>query len=241
MLLPSKPGLGKLDLPFKLALTTFFLVAGVGYLLGLANIWLTYTPVDTKPGLSIADIRIAFNGAPTGSKLEKALKGTMNQYIPTEADGKALFAWIEAGGKQSDFSSVQQTFQTSCDTCHSKDVATAGIVTDSYDSLKPLLATDTGISWSQLVQNSHTHVNGLISVMFVLGLAFSFTAFSRWLKGGVIILGFLSILMDVGSWWLAKMVGAFAPLVIVGGASLGLAFGLMIVLGLWDLWIKRAE
>ena len=241
MLLPTTKGLGKLDLPFKLALTAFFLVAGVGYLLGLANIWLTYTPVDTKPGLSIADIRIAFNGAPTGSKLEKALNGTMKQYLNSETDGQTIIDWIKAGGKQSDFSTVQPIFQTSCDTCHSADVATAGIVTDSYDSLKPLLATDSGISWSRLVQNSHTHVNGLVSVMFVLGLAFSFTAFSNWLKGGVIILGFLSILADVGSWWLAKMVGALAPLVIVGGASLGLSFGLMIILGLWDLWIKKSE
>jgi hypothetical protein len=239
MLWQSNRGLDQLPLSFRLSLTAFLLVCGLGYLLGVANIWFSYAPVDTKPGLSIEDIRLSFHGDPSGSKLEKALGGTMKQYLATPADGEKIVSWIKAGGKESDFNTVQPIFDTSCNSCHSAEVATAGIVTADFKDVEPLLASDTGISWSRLITLSHVHINGLLPLMFCLSIIFSFTKFSDRVKGVVMVFSFASFTIDVFVWYIAKLYAWAAPLVIAGGACLGLAYMLLLLLPLEELWIRR--
>jgi len=239
MLWQSNRGLDQLPLAFRFSLTAFLLVCGLGYLLGLTNIIFSYVPVDGKPGLSIDDIRLAFNGDPSGSKLEKAIGGNMKQYLSSDSDGQAIVTWIKNGGKEADFGTVQPIFAVSCDTCHSKDVATAGYVTDSYKDIEPLLASDSGISWARLIALSHTHVNAFLPLMFCLAIVFSFTKFSDPLKGVVMVFAFASFTIDVAVWYLAKLWAWAAPLVIVGGAVLGIAYAILIILPLEELWIKR--
>jgi hypothetical protein len=239
MLWQDNKGLHQLPLSFRFALTAFLMVAGLGYLLGLANIILSYSPVDQKPGLSIDDIRLSFHGDPSGSKLEKALFGSMKEYLSSEADGEAIVTWIKAGGKEASFDSVQPIFAVSCDSCHSAEVATAGIVTSTYKDIAPLLETDTGKSWSRLVGLSHTHVNALLPLMFCLSIVFSFTRFSNKVKGVVMVFSFASFVIDVASWYAAKLWGEAAILVIFGGASLGVAYAVILLLSLYELWFVK--
>ncbi|MDA8410555.1 MAG: hypothetical protein M0001_09210 [Treponema sp.] len=235
---PTK-GLDQLALPFKFALSTFLLICGIGYLLGVVNIWFSYAPVDGKPGLSVDDIRLAFHGDPSASKLQKAITGNMNQYISSPDDSKTLLTWIKAGHKEADYANVQQVFTTNCDTCHSKDVATAGIVTDSYKSLEPLLESDQGVSWPRLITLSHIHINGLLPLMFCLSIIFSFSRFSDRLKGAIIVYSFASFTIDVAIWYFAKLFAEAAAFVILGGVLLGGAYALMILLPLWEIWIHK--
>ncbi|MEI6873616.1 MAG: hypothetical protein WCL50_00640 [Spirochaetota bacterium] len=239
MLWQSNRGLDQLPISFRFSLTAFLLVCGLGYLLGVANIWFSYTPVDGKPGLSIDDIRIAFHGDPSGSKLEKALGGSMKQYLSSDGDGQKIVAWIRAGGTEATFTTVQPIFDTSCNSCHSADVATAGIVTANFKNIQPLLESDSGKSWSRLAALSHTHVNALLPLMFCLSIIFSFTRFSDRLKGVVMVFSFISFTFDVFVWWIAKIFAWAAPLVIVGGATLGVAYMLLLLLPLEELWIKK--
>lgn len=241
MLWQSSKGLDQLALPYKFALTTFLIVCGIGYLLGVANIWFSYAPVDGKPGLSVADIRLSFHGDPSASKLEKALKGNMEQYLSSPDNGSKLLDWIAAGHKEDAYAGVQQVFVTDCDTCHGRDVATAGIVTEDYKSLEPLLASDAGVAWPRLITLSHIHINGLLPLMFCLALVMSFTRFSDRMKGLIIVYSFASFTMDVAIWYLAKLWGWAAPLVIVGGIFLGSAYAIMILLPLWEIWIHKRE
>jgi hypothetical protein len=241
MLWQDSKGLNQLPLSFRFALTAFLLVAGLGYLLGFANIWLSYAPVDQKPGLSIDDIRLSFYGDPSGSKLEKAITGSMSQYLSSEADKEAILNWIAAGGKEAAFDSIQPILSVSCDTCHSIEVATAGYITATYKHLEPLLQTDTGKSWSRLVSLSHTHVNALLPLMFCLSVVFTFTRYSNRIKGVLMVFSFASFVIDVASWWLAKLVAAFAPLVIIGGMCLGVAYAFFLILPLYELWFVKVE
>ena len=237
---PTK-GLDQLALPFKFALSTFLLICGVGYLLGVVNIYMSYSPVDGNPGLSIKDIELAFHGDPTASKLEKAITGNMQQYINSPDDGKKMIAWINAGHSENAYPTVQPLFATNCDACHSKDVATAGIIIDDYKSLEPLLESDSGISWPRLITLSHIHINGLLPLMFCLAIIFSFTRFSDKLKGVIIVFSFASFLIDVTIWYFAKLWAEAAPFVILGGLLLGMAYILMIFLPLWEIWIHKAH
>jgi len=233
-------GLQKIPMGFKLGLTAFLVIAGIGYLLGFANIYLTYSPVDQKPGLSITDIRIAFYGQAGTTKLESALAGSMKQYLASDADGKKITEWIRAGTKESDFAGVKKAF-TSCDACHSREAKVADVVTEDYAGASALVVRDSGKSIPRLVALSHTHVLATLPVIFLLCLVFSFSRFPDAFKGVVILFSFASIVADIGSWWLAKASGALAILVLLGGICLAISFLALILLSLYDIWLRKSD
>ena len=234
-------GLAGIPLASKLAITAVLLVAGIGYLLGFTNIFLSYSPVDQKPGLSLQDISLSFYGARGSTKLEKAIDGSMKQYFASDADHQAVKGWIGKGAVEGDFQQVKPILESSCGSCHSAEAAVAGVITVDYADLKPLLAQDTGKSWSRLVALSHTHVPATLSVVFILVLIFSFTRYPQVLKGIVMVGSVLAILVDVGVWWLAKLSAGLAILVILGGICLALSFLVLIVLSLVDMWFGKRE
>jgi hypothetical protein len=232
-------GLKSIPMYSKVGISILLIVAGVGYLLGFATIYSTYSPVDQQPGMSVADIRIAFYGAREKTRLEKSIDGTMREYFADEAGYQATKDWIAAGAKEADFPRIKQIFDVSCNTCHSADAQVAGVVTETYADVSEYLNQDTGKSVSRLISLSHTHVHGTLPVMFALIFIFSFTLYKNWLKTLVIAFSAAAILIDVGTWWLAKLAAALAPLVILGGLALAVANAALILLPLYELWIKK--
>ena len=232
-------GLKSIPMYSKIGITILLVVAGVGYLLGFANIIVSYAPVDEQPGLSIADIRIAFYGAREKTKLEKAIDGTMKEYFVDEAGYQTTKEWIAAGAREADFPRIKEVFDMSCSTCHSADAQVAGVVTVDYQDVAEYLKQDTGKSISRLISLSHTHVHGTLPVMFALIFIFSFTLYKNWIKTLVIAFSAAAILADVGAWWLAKLAAFLAPVVILGGLTLALANAALILLPLYELWIKK--
>jgi hypothetical protein len=232
-------GLKSIPMYSKVGISILLIVAGVGYLLGFANILVTYAPIDEQPGMSIQDIRIAFYGAREKTKLEKAIDGTMKGYYADEAGYQATKEWITAGAKEGDFPRIKEIFDVSCNTCHSAEAQVAGVVTVEYQDVAKYLKQDTGKSISRLISLSHTHVHGTLPVMFALIFIFSFTLYKNWIKTLVIAFSAAAILADVGAWWLAKLAAFLAPVVILGGLALALANAALILLPLYELWIKK--
>ncbi len=232
-------GLKSIPMYSKVGISILLIVAGVGYLLGFANIIVSYAPIDEQPGLSIRDIRIAFYGAREKTKLEKSIDGTMKEYFLEEAGYEASKEWIAAGAKEADFPRIKEIFDVSCNTCHSADAQVAGVVTVEYADVAEYLKQDTGKSVSRLISLSHTHVHGTMPVMFALIFIFSFTLYKNWIKTLVIAFSAASILADVAAWWLAKLAAFLAPVVILGGLTLALANAALILLPLYELWIKK--
>jgi cytochrome c5 len=232
-------GLKSIPMYSKVGISILLIVAGVGYLLGFATIVTTYSPIDQKPGMSIADVRIAFYGSREKTRLEKAIDGSMRQYFVDEAGYEATKEWIASGAKESDFPRIRQIFDVSCNACHSAEAQVAGVVTAEYDDVAPYLKQDTGKSVSRLLTLTHTHVHGTFPVMFALIFIFSFTLYKDWIKTVVIAFSASAILIDVGTWWLAKLAGALAPLVLLGGLVLALANAALILLSLYELWIPQ--
>jgi hypothetical protein len=234
-------GLAGIPLVSKLAITVLLAVAGVGYLLGFLNIYLSYSPVDQKPGMSLEDISLSFYGARGVTKLGKAIDGSMRQYFAGDADYRAVKDWLGSGAKEGDFQAVKPVLDSSCSSCHSAEAAVADVVTVDYADLTPLLKQDTGKSVSRLVSLSHTHVLATLPVIFLLVFIFSFARYPETVKGVVMVFSSLAILLDVGSWWLAKLSPALAILVILGGVSLALSFLALIALSAVDLWFGKQQ
>jgi hypothetical protein len=231
-------GLRTLPMGYRVGISAFLILAGIGYLLGFANIYLTYSPIDQKPGLSVKDIRLSFYGAREGTRLEKSIAGGMKQYLASDADRQKIVDWAKGGGKESGFPAIKPILDSSCSACHSKIAKTAGVATEDYADVSALLAQDTGKPLARLVALSHTHLLATLPLIFLLGFVFSFTQFPQRLKGAIIVFSFASILIDIGSWWLAKLAGQFAFLVILGGVCLALSFAALILPALYDLWLR---
>ena len=234
-------GLRDLPASSKIGISAFVIIAGIGYLFGFLNILLTYQDVDQKPGLGIEDIRISFYGAREKTALEISVDGSMKQYFSSDKDYNAVKGWIADGGAEADYPTIEKIVTTSCATCHSSAARVADVVTETYNDVASYLVQDTGKSVSRLVSLSHTHVTGTVILIFGLVLVFSFTKFSEVIKIIVYSVGFGSIVLDIGAWWLAKLSSNMAFLVILGGASLGVSFGALVLLSLYDVWLRKSE
>ncbi len=232
--------LGSLPSMSKIILTLFLILAGIGYLLGFLNIFLTYNLVDGEPGLSVTDVRMSYYGSRNKTALEKAIDGSMKQYFASDSEYTSVKDWVSDGASENDWdSTILPIFDSSCNTCHSSAAAIAGVVMETYSDVEGYLGQDSGKSWSRIVSVSHTHVLGTIPVIFLLVLILSFSSYPAMLKNLVSIFAFAAVFIDIGSWSLAKLAPGFAVLVILGGISLGISFGLLVVLPLYDLWIKK--
>lgn len=231
------------DLPAssKIGISLFLIIAGFGYLLGFFNILLTYQDVDQESGLSIKDIQISFYGARGQTALEVSIDGSMKQYFTGDKDHESVKAWIQGGAKEADFESILPVFAVSCNSCHSSAAQVADVITETYADIKPLLAQDTGKSVSRLVSLSHTHVTGTVALIFGLAIVFSRTKFSEPIKIIVMLVSFGAIILDIGAWWLAKAAEPMAFLVILGGAALGVSFGALVLLSLFDMWLWKKK
>ena len=234
-------GLKHLSPSAKIGLTAFVLIAGIGYLFGFFNIYLTYNSLDQNPGLSIKDIQMAFYGARDITALEKSVDGSMREYFQTDKDHNTTKDWVQAGGKEEDFAPVQAIFEVSCNMCHSAELKVADVVTADYEHVKDYLVQDTGKSVSRLVSISHTHILATLAIIFILTFIFSFSRYPEWVKIIVITFSYLALVIDVGSWWLAKLAPFFSVFVILGGASLGCSFFLLVVLPLYDMWLRKGS
>jgi hypothetical protein len=237
MLFQGIKGLRDVSVSSKIGITAVLLIAGIGYLLGFLNIYVTYSPVDQQPGLSIQDIRLSFWGARDQTRLEQSIDGSMRPYFASDADYQATKDWIHAGAPEAEFPAIQAIFDQSCNTCHSAEVATAGVVLTSYAEVTPYLAQDTGKSIPRLISISHTHLLPTLTIITILVFIFSLAAYPQGLKSLVIAYAYFSILFDIGSWWLAKLSPALSILVMLGGIALAVSFLVLIVLSLYDLWL----
>jgi hypothetical protein len=108
----------------------------------------------------------------------------------------------------------------------------------SFEDVQKITTPDTGLSLLQLTKVSHIHLFG-ISIMFVLtGAIFSLSVTPVWFRVTVLVVPYLAIIMDIGSWWATKYYDpVFAYIVLIGGAFMGLAMACQILVSLWDMWI----
>jgi hypothetical protein len=75
----------------------------------------------------------------------------------------------------------------------------------------------------------------------LVGALFMMTGFGPTVKFALGPLPMLAILLDIGSWWLARYVEPFIYVIAAAGAVFGAAYGLQILCILCSLWCGRKE
>jgi hypothetical protein len=231
------------ELPYsqRVLYTATLLILGLGYLFALIYLFHTYSGKDgNAANLSYDDIVIAYSGSGKASRLEAALRGSMAVMLPKEELGP-IVAWVQEGADRAGFEkTIRPTLEKRCMACH--DGANPHLANlNGFDNVKKVTERDTGTGIFTLVRVSHIHLFGLTFVFFLLGWIFSH-AYVRpvWLKCAVIVLPFVALVLDVGSWYFTKIYHPFAWIVMLGGAFIGLSFAFMWFVSMYQLWFSRA-
>jgi len=227
------------ELPYSLRAmyTAALLILGMGYLFALIYLFHTYSGKDGNPmTLSYEDIVIAYTGSGKDSRLESALRGSMAAMLPRE-ESAPIVAWVKEGAERAAFEkSVRPVLDKRCMTCH--DGSNPHLANlDGYDNLKKVTERDTGTGVFTLVRVSHIHLFGLTFIFFIVGFIFSH-AYVRpvWFKGLIVVLPFICVAIDVGSWYMVKVYHPFAWLTIASGGVMGLSFAFMWLISMYQMW-----
>ena len=226
----------ELPLSMRTLFTATLIVLGIAYLFAMIQIYEVHAGRDGRPGLSAEDIAIAYSGSKTATRLESALSGPMSGMLP--ADERAtIIGWVHRGLDNAEYdASIKPIIERRCLACH--DGSNPHIVNlNGYENIAKVAQIDTGMSLTTLVRVSHIHMFGITFIFFIMGLIFSH-AYVRpvWFKSAVIALPFLSIVIDIGSWYLTKINTAFAWAVIIGGGLMGLSFAIQWFVSMYQIW-----
>jgi len=228
------------ELPYsqRVLYTAALLILAMGYLFALLNIYFTYAGRAGGNSMMITydDMVVAYSGSGKGSRLESALRGPMSTMLPAD-ERRIVLAWAAEGGARPVYdNSVAPLLEKRCLSCH--DGSNPHIPNLSgFDNVKKLTETDTGASIATLVRVSHIHLFGMTFIFFIVGLMFSH-AYVRpvWLKCAIVALPFVSIVMDVSSWYFTKLYHPFAYVVMAGGGISAACFATMFLVTMYQLW-----
>ncbi|NWG86943.1 MAG: hypothetical protein HXY26_05430 [Hydrogenophilaceae bacterium] len=229
-----------LPMSMRVLFTMVLLVFGTGYLMAMIQVWESHAGRDGKEMLTAKDLMIAYSGNPEGTKLESALRGPMADMLPPEKR-EVIFAWLHEGAKTEEFAGkINPIMQEHCVMCHSPAVNPHLPDLTNQDGVMKVAAKDTGMTVPTLVRVSHIHLFSITFIFFITGFIFTH-AYLRpvWIKCLAIAIPFLTILTDIGSWYLTKVWTGFAWMVIGSGALMGLSFAFMWLTSIYQLWFYK--
>lgn len=231
------PHLRDLPLTYRALFTSFLILLGSAYLMAMAYMFLAIIEPHQKMGMGlIQGIEVKYHGSPDKSRLESALRGAMAGNIG-QADRDRVLEWVHNGALESDYPKVKPILDSNCVACHSAASGMPIPALDSYAAVQKMAETDRGPTLTDLARVSHVHLFG-ISIFFLLtGSIFAMSQLRPWLRVTIVVLPYLAIIADIGSWWLTKFFPVFGTVVVVGGGLMATAFGLQVFISLWEMWL----
>jgi hypothetical protein len=231
------PSLGQLPLPFRALFTSFMLMIGFGYLMALCYLFMLDILPHQQMGMGVvAGIEMKYHGDREGSRLEAALRGVMADRLD-DGDKDRLLDWVRSGAPESGYPSVKPIFDKNCIACHNPSTGLPVPPLNSYPNVRKLAQVDSGTSIEQLARVSHIHLFGISMIFLLTGTIFSFSALPQSARVLLVVLPYLSITADIGSWWLTHFFPLFGAIVVFGGAIMGLSMAMQIVVSLWEMWL----
>lgn len=234
------PVLGALPAAVRVLLSSFLITVGIGFLAAIYLLFLQDIDPHRKMGMTpVASVAEKYYGNRSNTRLESALRGAMSGRISAE-DRDAVVAWLRSGATAEGFAAVKPILDRSCNACHRASSGLPIPPLTTFEEVARIAQVDTGPSLLELARVSHVHLFG-ISILFLLtGTIFALSRLPATLRLPIIVLPYLAMWADIGSWWLTKLEPAFAYVVVGSGALIGLALAVQILVSLWDMWLAPA-
>jgi hypothetical protein len=235
--------LRNLPVTFRALFSSFLILMGFGYLMALSYMYLVVIKPHRQMGQSpIAGMIDYYHGLPHGEPLlASALMGPMADKI-SDADRIVVLQWIKNGANAADYSRVEPIFAKDCIGCHMANAKSIPPLA-SFDDVQKVTGADTGIGIDDLAETSHIHLFAVSMIFLLTGMIFALSDRPVWFRVFLVVVPYLGILMDIGSWWFTKYLDPtfFAYVVMAGGACWGLALAAQILISLWEMWIDAVK
>ncbi len=226
----------ELPLSLRTLFTATLITLGLGYAFAMVQIYETHAGLDGNPGIDANDIAIAYSGNVNSNRLQVALLGPMSGNAPSR-ERRAIIDWASDGADKTQYeTTIKPIIENRCMGCHDGSESGATVF-KGYETLADFAKPDTGMSLATLVRVSHIHLFGMTFIFFIMGTIFSH-AYVRpvWFKSVVIVVPFLMMITDIGSWYLTKLNPQFAWIIIASGGLMGLSFAFQWCVSMYQLW-----
>lgn len=239
--IPGLPSLSRMPVPLKLVFSLTIVVLGIGYIVAMVNLYLTYNLTDGKPGLTASDLQRAFYGNRDNTKLAAKINGgSMAQYLPKSGDREIILSWIQDGAGQDGYEKqVRSILTQNCIRCHNPAGLQRFAPLTTYEQVLAVAQIDRGEPVHLWARVAHTHIQAIGLVFLVLGVIFALTALPSGVKSAVIAVPSVMLLVDFGSRFLARWFAGIVYLMMLSGSLLGLSIAVMSLVPLWEMWLKR--
>jgi len=229
-----------LPMSVRVLFTMVLLTFGTAYMMAMIQVWESHAGKDGDPMISGKDLMIAYSGNPEGTKLETALRGPMSDMLPDDKK-KIVFDWLHAGAKPEEVeATIKPIMDAHCIACPSPQPNPHLPNPTTHEGIPGVASQDKGLTIPTLVRVSHIHLFSITFIFFITGFIFTH-AYVRpvWLKCVLIAAPFAVLITDVASWYLTKVWTGFAWMVIISGAIMGMSFGAMWLISMWQLWFGK--
>ena len=229
-----------LPMSTRVLFSCVLLVFGLAYSMAMIQVWVTHVGLDGKSYLTAKDLMISYGGNKEGTKMETALKGPMSAMLD-DAGKKVVATWLHKGAAQDEFDkNINPIVQEHCVVCHNKAANPNLPDYTTWEGVHKVALTDTGMTVPTLVRVSHIHLFSITFIFFIVGFIFTH-AYIRptWFKCVVVATPFLSLIIDVASWYLTKMWEGFAWVVLISGTLMGTSFAIMWLISMYQMWLGK--
>jgi hypothetical protein len=233
----------RLPVAVKITLSLSIVMLGIGYLIALLNLYLTYNMTDGEPGLTANDLRRAFYGKRDTTRLAAKIHGgSMEQFLTIPGEKEKILSWIQDGANESKYNEVVKTIlDETCIRCHSAAGVASFRPLTTYSEVMTVTEIDRGEPVGLWARVAHTHIQSIGLIFLVLGLAVAFTSIPESWKQILVTLPFVALISDFGARAMTKYFPSFVYVVMVMGAIMALSFALMVLLPLYEMWFRKAE
>lgn len=244
--------LGELGLGVRIGLTCLVLVLAGGLIASAAQVVAAHAGRDDRPGVSITDLEGAYHGVRAVAPMLAAIdRGHPDTLDPAEAD--VLRRWINGDRVSSDYDNLDlgdsapaEIIARNCLTCHARQAGDGDgigrrIPLEYWDDVakvafsRQIEPTPTTI----LIASTHTHALSLGTLTLVVCGLFLLTRWPRGLIGAGVLMAGLSLLLDLGGWWLTRRWGQAVYLIVAAGGTYVGVTVLMLLGVLVEMWLPR--
>ncbi|HXN07914.1 MAG TPA: cytochrome c [Nitrospiria bacterium] len=232
--------LRQMSVPVKILFSCFLLTAGMAYIFAILYLYLMDLEPHVKNGKgTVKAVILKYYGNQGGGRLEAALHGPMGDDL-SDQEKNRIYRWIREGASEQGFPQVFAILQQNCVSCHDGNMPGIPRLA-SFEELAGYTKTDMGESIKNLIRVSHVHLFGISFIFLLSGGIFVLSELSVKWRAILVLVPFISMWVDIGSWWFTKLAPVFAYTVIIGGVFMGLSFGAQIAISFYEMWLKKEK
>ena len=150
-----------------------------------------------------------------------------------EARREVVLDWVGAGTPRAGWEPVRQVLheQGLCLECHGAGKANPNVLLDTYEHVVRLAQPGRGMTRGALLVSAHNHLFAFAVAALLLGVLTALSGVRRRSSRSLVLAAFAGAAIDVGGWFLTAAYGdPWQKVVVLGGASFGLATTLMALL-----------